>query len=113
MGSDIDVRERTDGDQHDDAAHQGLPARRKISMATKRDRFVVHVRELAKQRGKRFRLKKWRGKGGHALLWVGDKVTTLPSREIDPKTAKKILKALDLDDGWRRSMEVRLRFEER
>jgi hypothetical protein len=29
---------------------------------------------------------------------VGDKVTTLPSREIDPKTAKKILKALGLDD---------------
>jgi hypothetical protein len=68
-------------------------------MATKRDRFVAEVRELAKQRGLNFRLEKWRGKGGHALLWVGNRVTTLPSREIDPKTAKKILKALDLDDG--------------
>jgi hypothetical protein len=68
-------------------------------MATKRDRFVAEVRELAKKRRLNFRLETWRGKGGHALLWVGNRVTTLPSREIDPKTAKKILKALDLDDG--------------
>lgn len=68
-------------------------------MATKRDRFVAEVRELAKKRGLNFRLETWRGKGGHALLWVGDRVTTLPSREIDPKTAKKILKTLGLDDG--------------
>jgi hypothetical protein len=68
-------------------------------MATKRDRFVAEVRELAKKRGLSFRLERWRGKGGHALVWVGNRVTTLPSREIDPKTAKKILKALDLDDG--------------
>jgi hypothetical protein len=31
------------------------------------------------------------------MIWVGNKVTTLPSREIDPKTAKKIRKALGLD----------------
>ena len=36
------------------------------------------------------------GKGGHAMVWVGDKVTTVPSREIDPKTATKIRKALGL-----------------
>jgi hypothetical protein len=28
--------------------------------------------------------------GGHAMVWVGEKVITVPSREIDPKTAKKI-----------------------
>jgi len=39
-----------------------------------------------------------RGKGGHAMVWVGlDRRTTLPSRDIDPKTARKILKAIDLD----------------
>jgi hypothetical protein len=38
-----------------------------------------------------------RGKGGHAMIWVGDKVTTLPAREIDSKRAKKIRKALRLD----------------
>jgi hypothetical protein len=31
------------------------------------------------------------------VIRVGDKVTTLPAREIDFKTAKKIRKALGLD----------------
>jgi len=31
------------------------------------------------------------------MVWVGDKVTTIPGREIDPKTARKIKKALGLD----------------
>jgi hypothetical protein len=31
------------------------------------------------------------------MVWVGEKVITVPSREIDPKTAKKIRKALGLD----------------
>lgn len=30
------------------------------------------------------------------MVWVGNKVTTVPSREIDPKTARKIRKALGL-----------------
>jgi hypothetical protein len=30
------------------------------------------------------------------MVFVGDKLTTVPSREIDPKTAKKIRKALGL-----------------
>jgi hypothetical protein len=67
-------------------------------MATKRQRFVAQLEQLAKDKGLTFRQEVWRGKGGHAMIWVGDKVTTLPSREIDPKTAKKILKALGLDD---------------
>jgi hypothetical protein len=37
-----------------------------------------------------------RGNGGHALLFVGDRVTTLPGREIDPKTAAKIRRQLGL-----------------
>jgi hypothetical protein len=62
----------------------------------KRDRFVAQIREEAKRRGLTFRLDTRRGKGGHAMLWVGDRVTTLPSRAIDPKTARKIRKALGL-----------------
>ena len=65
---------------------------------SKRDRFIAELRQLAKERGLTFRQEQWRGKGGHAMIWVGDKVTTLPSREIDPKTAKKILKNLGLGD---------------
>jgi hypothetical protein len=39
---------------------------------------------------------KRKGKGGHAMIFIGSKFATLPSREIDPKTAAKIRKALDL-----------------
>lgn len=31
------------------------------------------------------------------MVYVGDKLTTVPSREIDPKTARKIRKQLGLD----------------
>jgi hypothetical protein len=67
-------------------------------MSKKRDRFIAHLKQLAKAKRLTFRQEVWRGKGGHAMIWVGDKATTLPSREIDPKTATKILKALGLDD---------------
>jgi hypothetical protein len=62
----------------------------------KRDRFIAEIREQARARGLAFRIDKGRGKGGHAILYVGAKRTTLPSREIDPKTAAKIRKQLDL-----------------
>ena len=59
-----------------------------------RDRFVAELQGAGQQEGSDLQgRKKRRGKGGHSMVWVGDKVTTLPSREIDPKTAKKILKA--------------------
>jgi hypothetical protein len=64
----------------------------------KRERFIGELRKAAKKRGLAFRFEKWRGKGGHAMVWVGDKVTTVPSREIDPKTASKIRKALGLEE---------------
>jgi hypothetical protein len=63
----------------------------------KRSRFIAELRREAKERGLQFREETWRGKGGHAMVWVGDKVTTVSSREIDPKTAKNIRKALGLD----------------
>ncbi|MGO9005001.1 MAG: hypothetical protein ACLQIQ_18855 [Beijerinckiaceae bacterium] len=63
----------------------------------KRDRFIAELREMAKARGLPFRIETRRGKGGHAMVYVGNRLTTLPSREIDPKTARKIVKALGLD----------------
>lgn len=63
----------------------------------KRDRFIAELREEARRRGLSFEITKGRGKGGHAMIWVGDHVSTLPSREIDPKTAAKIRRALGLD----------------
>ncbi|MBY5763617.1 hypothetical protein HFO06_11010 [Rhizobium leguminosarum] len=62
----------------------------------KRDRFIAELRDEAKERGLSFRVSKSKGKGGHATVWIGDRFTTLPSREIDPKTASKIKKGLGL-----------------
>lgn len=63
----------------------------------KRDRFIAELRQSAKDRDLVFRIERGRGKGGHAMVWVGDRFSTLPSREIDPKTASRIRKALGLD----------------
>ena len=63
----------------------------------KRDRFVAELRDEARDRGLSFRFEKGRGKGGHAMVWLGERFSTLPSRDIDPKTARKIRKALGLD----------------
>lgn len=65
----------------------------------KRDRFIAEIRAEAAAMGLSFRVDRGRGKGGHALIWVGERFSTLPSREIDPKTARKIRKALGLDKG--------------
>lgn len=63
----------------------------------KRDRFIAELRQAAKESGLTFRIDKSKGKGGHAMVFVGNRFTTLPSREIDPKTAMKIRKALGLN----------------
>jgi hypothetical protein len=63
----------------------------------KRDRFISQLRTEARAHGLPFNVTKGRGKGGHAMIWIGDRVSTLPSREIDPKTAAKIRKTLGLD----------------
>jgi hypothetical protein len=63
----------------------------------KRDRFIAEIRDEAKARNLSFRVEYRRGKGGHAMVFVGDRLTTLPSREIDPKTARKIRKQLGLE----------------
>jgi hypothetical protein len=62
----------------------------------KQQKFLRELKDEAKKRGLPFRVEEWRGKGSHVMVWLGDKVTTVPNREIDPKTAKKIRKALGL-----------------
>jgi len=63
----------------------------------KRDRFIAELRDEARRLGLAFRIDTRRGKGGHVIIWLGGKVTTLPAREIDPKTARKIRRALGLE----------------
>ena len=62
----------------------------------KRDRFIADIRDEARRRGLPFRIEYQRGKGGHAMMWVGELFTTLPSRENDPHTGRKIRKKLGL-----------------
>jgi hypothetical protein len=64
----------------------------------KRDRFIAGLRDEARLHGLSFRVEYKRGKGGHAMVWVGNRFTTLPSREIDPHTGRKIRKKLGLAD---------------
>jgi hypothetical protein len=61
-------------------------------------KFIAALRDEARARGLPLRAEKWRGKGGHMMVFVGDRLTTVPSREIDPKTARKIRKQLGLAD---------------
>jgi hypothetical protein len=64
----------------------------------KRDKFIAELRDEAREKGLLFRAEKWRGKGGHMMVFVGHRLTTVPAREIDPKTARKIRKQLGLAD---------------
>ena len=64
----------------------------------KRDKFIAELRDEASKKGLSFRAESWRGKGGHMMVFVGDRLTTVPSREIAPKTARKIRKQLGLAD---------------
>ncbi|WP_157970107.1 hypothetical protein [Pelagibacterium sediminicola] len=44
----------------------------------KRDRFIAAIRKEAKSLGLYFSVHKGRGKGGHAMIHVGGRFTTLP-----------------------------------
>jgi hypothetical protein len=85
----IDIRTKLS-----DIALLQKPARR----MDKRDRFISELRDDVRAKGLSFRVDYRKGKGGHAMVYVGDRLTTLPSREIDPKTARKIRKHLGLAD---------------
>jgi hypothetical protein len=42
----------------------------------KRDRFIAELRTDARAKGLSFRVDYRKGKGGHAMAYVGDKLTT-------------------------------------
>ena len=73
-----------------------FPDRNPCRLMNKRDKFIAELRDEARKKGLSFRAEIWRGKGGHMMVFVGDRLTTVPSREIDPKTARKIRKQLGL-----------------
>jgi hypothetical protein len=60
-----------------------------------RDRFIAESRDEARKKGLLFRAEK-NGAARAVMVFVGDQLTTVPSREIDPK--RKIRKQLGLAD---------------
>ncbi len=73
-----------------------LPRSKPLKAMNKRDKFIAELRREARRKGLLFRAETWRGKGGHMMVFVGDRLTTGPSRGIKPKTARKIRKQLGL-----------------
>jgi hypothetical protein len=56
--------------------------RERARLMDKRDRFIAELRNDARAKGLSFRVDYRKGKGGHAMVYVGDKLTTLPSGEL-------------------------------
>jgi hypothetical protein len=67
----------------------------------KRDRFIAELRNEARAMGLSFQVDYRKGKGGHAMVYVGDKLTTLPNREIDPPRRRE---SSGNNWGWRAKM---------
>ena len=40
----------------------------------KRDKFIAELRDEARKKGVPFRAERWRGKGGHMMVFVGDSI---------------------------------------
>ena len=59
--------------------------------------FLASIRRLGRKRGLDVRLDKKRGKGSHALLYVGNRRTVLPNHKDDIGTG--LLKSMCRDLG--------------
>jgi hypothetical protein len=55
----------------------------------KRDGFLADLRDEARDKGLIFEVSKRRGKGSHALVRVGDRVTTIPTERSTRRPHEK------------------------
>jgi hypothetical protein len=62
----------------------------------KREQLIQKFRKEARDRGLALSVDMSRGKGGHCLVIVGDRVTVIPSGDISPTFEKIIRKQLGL-----------------
>jgi len=66
------------------------------SQSVNRDGFLRALRRYCRKNGMFFRLDEARGKGGHAVVWVGERRTTVQS-DLNESRVERILKQLGLD----------------
>lgn len=59
--------------------------------------FVRRARRYARKTGEEFRFNQRRGKGSHGMLYVGNRQTTVPYKEIGTGLLASMLKDLDID----------------
>lgn len=62
----------------------------------KREQLIRKFRQEAKDKGLPFAVDMARGKGGHCMVTVGDRITVIPSGEISPTFEKVIRRQLGL-----------------
>lgn len=62
----------------------------------KREQLIQKFRKEARERQLAFSVNMARGKGGHCIVSVGDRMTVIPSGEISPTFEKIIRRQLGL-----------------
>lgn len=62
----------------------------------KREQLIRKFRQEARNKGLAFAVNMARGKGGHCMVTVGDRITVIPSGEISPTFEKLIRRQLGL-----------------
>ena len=66
----------------------------------KASELLRKLRTYAREQGLRFDVVRNRGKGGHQMVHLGDRKTTIPSagKDLKPGTLHAILKQLGVDE---------------
>ena len=59
--------------------------------------FIRKTRKLARKNGVTFEVASNRGKGGHQIVYYGDKMTTVKTSEISKPLLKAMCKQLNID----------------
>ena len=58
--------------------------------------FIRRVRRYARKTGREYSFDPTQGKGSHGLIYLGDRLTTVPRKEIGSGLLAAMLKDLDI-----------------
>ncbi|TVQ36399.1 MAG: type II toxin-antitoxin system HicA family toxin [Geminicoccaceae bacterium] len=65
-----------------------------------RDELIRRLRRYARSRGLPLEIDTSRGKGGHAVVRLGDRRSVVPSGQLKRGTLAGIIKQLGLEEGF-------------